>query len=153
MSKSDSPNTLVISSSAVNVLIDLMMVVKDTITLMTMMPMMTMKMMVKMVLNLTYVSIWVSPMLALNRLSWSFACKCHRQYIQYINISQENTVSYYYSRYHLHDRKLFSGLHHSNVPLIQLPESHHNVNNISKKWPSDQLTALTNRGISKKQSM
>ena len=93
MSKSDSPNTLVISSSAVTVLIDLMMVVKDTIALMTMMlMMMMMKMLVKMVLDLTYVSIWVSPMLALNRLSWSFACKCHRQYIQYINISQENTV-------------------------------------------------------------
>ena len=92
MSKSDSPNTLVISSSAVTVLIDLMMVVKDTIALMTTMLMMMMKMMVKMVLDLTYVSIWVSPMLALNRLSWSLACKCHRQYIHYINISQENTV-------------------------------------------------------------
>ena len=57
MSKSDSPNTLVISSSAVNVLIDLMMVVKDTIALMTMILMMVMKMMVKMVLDLTYVSI------------------------------------------------------------------------------------------------
>ena len=57
MSKSDSPNTLVISSSAVNVLIDLRMVVKGMMTV-------TMRM-----LDLTYVSIWVSPMLALNRLS------------------------------------------------------------------------------------
>ena len=66
MSKSDSPNTFVISSSAVNVLIDLRMVINGMMTMIMMVVMMRM-------LDLTYVSIWVSPMLVLRRLSWSFA--------------------------------------------------------------------------------
>ena len=66
MSKSDSPNTFVISSSAVNVLIDLRMVINGMMTMIMMVVMMRM-------LDLTYVSIWVSPMLVLKRFSWSFA--------------------------------------------------------------------------------
>ena len=66
MSKSDSPNTFVISSSAVNVLIDLRMVINGMMTMIMVVVMMRM-------LDLTYVSIWVSPMLVLKRFSWSFA--------------------------------------------------------------------------------
>ena len=124
MSKSDSPNTFVISSSAVNVLIDLRMVVNGMMTMIMMVVMMRM-------LDLTYVSIWVSPMLVLKRFSWSFAWETTlSQWRQEIfNISIWKKIS------HLHNRKFFGWLHHSNVPLIQLPESDDNVKHC-KRWIS-----------------
>ena len=75
MSKSASPNTLVISSSAVSVLIDLINQIKSNQIKSVMMVIKgTMMVTMNMMSDLTYVSIWVSPMLVLKRLSLSFAC-------------------------------------------------------------------------------
>ena len=115
-----------------------------------------MKMERSMMQDLTYVSIWVRPMLVLNRLSLSLPCKSHHYLLHYsqllsiprsdvwkshhISISNDNAITTI--RCNLHNRKLFSWLHYSNVSFIQLPESDDNKEHflrIFEKWKKSMI--------------